>query len=293
VPDLEEYLETRRRLVDAELALVLPRADEEPARLHEAMRYSVLAGGKRLRPIFVLASAETAASAGAATIHTAAAVELVHTYSLIHDDLPAMDDDALRRGKPTCHVKFGEATAILAGDALLTLAFEVLAGRVEDARVAQQLIGELSRAAGAHGMVGGQEMDLAAEGGEVSREAVEAIHRRKTAALIVACVRMGAISAGARESDFVELGRYGELVGLAFQIADDILDATSSAEALGKSPGKDAAQRKATYPAAVGIEAARDRALLLADEAKECLARFGDRAWPLRALADFAVRRES
>ncbi len=286
-------------LVDEALDRALPGEAGPTARLAAAMRHSMFAGGKRLRPALVLESCEVAGGQAADAMPAACAVEMVHTYSLIHDDLPAMDDDDLRRGRPSCHKAFDEATAILAGDALLALAFEVAAA-VEPAGVGREVVRTLARASGPAELVGGQMMDMASDlAGEdvpVMLEHVEAIHDAKTAALIAASCRMGAfvgcggVDAGANVE---RLERYGRLLGRAFQIADDVLDVTSSAEELGKTPGKDAASGKATYPAAVGLDEARKRARELSEEAVAALGAFGPRADHLRAVARFVVERKS
>ncbi len=280
------------RLADAALESWLPPADEAPARLHEAMRYSVFAGGKRLRPALVLAAARAVGGGMDERVGAAmAAVEVLHTYTLVHDDLPAMDDDDLRRGRPTCHKAFDEATAILAGDALQTLAFEAAAV------VGAEGVSVLARAAGSRGVVGGQQDDLDAEGQPIddtpaTRARLERIHRGKTAALIRASCELGALAAGASASARATLRLYGEAIGLAFQVADDVLDATASSATLGKTAGKDAAQGKLTYVAVHGLEAARREAERLEREAIAALVPLGARAEPLRALGRFVVRRD-
>jgi geranylgeranyl pyrophosphate synthase len=280
------------RLSDAALERWLPPAGEAPARLHQAMRYSVFAGGKRLRPALVLAAARAVGGALDDRIDAAmAAVEVLHTYTLVHDDLPAMDDDDLRRGRPTCHKAFDEATAILAGDALQTLAFECAA------HVGAEAVSVLARAAGSRGVVGGQQDDLDAEGQPIdaspaTRARLERIHRGKTAALIRASCELGALAAKAPTAARDALRAYGEAIGLAFQVADDVLDATASAAALGKTPGKDAAQGKLTYVAVHGLAAARHEAERLEREAIAALAPLGAPAQPLRALGRFVVRRD-
>lgn len=284
------------RLADVALERWLPPADEAPTRLHQAMRYSVFAGGKRLRPALVLASAR--AVGGAINHHLAtsidaamAAVEVLHTYTLIHDDLPAMDDDDVRRGRPTCHKAFDEATAILAGDALQTLAFEA------SAAISAEAVTVLARASGSRGVVGGQQDDLDAEGQPIDQSAatrarLERIHRGKTAALIRASCELGAIAVGANAITRTALRTYGEAIGLAFQVADDVLDATASSSALGKTAGKDAAQGKLTYVAVHGLAAARREAERLEQEALNALAPLGTPANSLRALGRFVVRRD-
>jgi geranylgeranyl pyrophosphate synthase len=284
------------KLGDAALEHWLPPASEVPTRLHEAMRYSVFAGGKRLRPALVLASARATGGtlderADSRISAAMAAVEVLHTYTLVHDDLPAMDDDDLRRGRPTCHKAFDEATAILAGDALQTLAFECAAF------VSAEAVSVLARATGSRGVVGGQQDDLDAEGQPIddspaTRARLERIHRGKTAALIRASCELGALAANAAPAVRTALRTYGEAIGLAFQVADDILDTTASAAALGKTPGKDAAQGKLTYVAVHGLEAARREAERLEAEAIAALAPLGVRAEPLRALGRFVVRRD-
>ena len=257
------------------------------------MRHSVFAGGKRIRPVLAIAAAEACGRPdGAETV--ACALECVHTYSLIHDDLPALDDDDLRRGKPSCHRAFGEATAILAGDALLTLAFRILATQDLPSGTVAAMVAELSAAAGTvDGMIGGQVADLEAAGSIPSPSSLEYIHRAKTAALIRASVRLGGLYAEAGSTSLSALGRYGSRIGLAFQIVDDILDETSSSEALGKTAGKDRAQDKATYPAVYGIEESRCRARECLADALGALAGFGEDARGLRAIAELIVSRTS
>ncbi len=288
---LDEQLRERRRLVDSALERWLPTEDERPPELHAAMRYAVLGEGKRLRPVLVLAAAEACGGEADQALRAAAAVEFVHSYSLVHDDLPAIDDDDLRRGRPTCHKVFGEAMAVLAGDALLTLAFEVLTKQVEDERLAAVLVFELARAAGHAGMVGGQVVDILSEGEEPSSELLDYIHRHKTGALIRASVRMGSLCAGACEERLRALTAYGERVGLAFQIADDCLDVTSSAKELGKATQKDLERGKLTYPGLVGLEEARAVARRLVEEAVVWLQDFGAEARLLEQLARFIIRR--
>jgi geranylgeranyl diphosphate synthase type II len=260
------------------------------------MRYSVFAGGKRLRPVLVAAGAEAVGGTLEAVMPAACAVEMIHTYSLIHDDLPAMDNDDFRRGVPTSHKVFGEAIAILAGDALLTLAFRLLANSSpaggEAGRLRDMLI-EVADAAGSAGMVGGQVADIECEGKVAGAAIVDYIHTHKTAALIRASIRSGAILAGASAAELKALGVVGDSLGLAFQIMDDILDITATSEELGKTAGKDQAQQKATYPAVHGIEASRRRAQALVADAHAALAPFGERALPLRALGTFIIERKA
>jgi geranylgeranyl diphosphate synthase type II len=291
---LPEFFEEDRIAVDAQLDRLMPAETVQPHSIHEAMRYSVFAGGKRIRPILCLEAARIFEANVTAAFHPACAIEFIHTYSLIHDDLPALDNDDLRRGKPTCHKKFGEAAAILAGDALLTLAFETLAQApvTSDRQVA--MAGEIAGAAGTvNGMVGGQVADLEAEGKQVGAEMLEYIHRSKTAALIRASVTSGALCAGASTDNVNRLRRFGEAIGWAFQVVDDILDVEESSAALGKTAGKDIAQQKATYPAVFGLERSHQFAKELADKALAELQPFGGRAERLRAIAEFLVVRRA
>ena len=294
--DLTAYMADRAQAVDRALDRFLPRESAPPASLHKAMRYSVFAGGKRLRPVLVAAGAEAVGGTLEAVMPAACAVEMIHTYSLIHDDLPAMDNDDFRRGVPTSHKVFGEAIAILAGDALLTLAFRLLANSSpaggEAGRLRDMLI-EVADAAGSAGMVGGQVADIECEGKVAGAAIVDYIHTHKTAALIRASIRSGAILAGASAAELKALGVVGDSLGLAFQIMDDILDITATSEELGKTAGKDQAQQKATYPAVHGIEASRRRAQALVADAHAALAPFGERAMPLRALGTFIIERKA
>jgi len=294
--DLTAYMADRAQAVDRALDRFLPRESAPPASLHKAMRYSVFAGGKRLRPVLVAAGAETVGGTLEPVMPAACAVEMIHTYSLIHDDLPAMDNDDFRRGVPTSHKVFGEAIAILAGDALLTLAFRLLANSSpaggEAGRLRDMLI-EVADAAGSSGMVGGQVADIECEGKVAGAAIVDYIHTHKTAALIRASIRSGAILAGASAAELKALGVVGDSLGLAFQIMDDILDITATSEELGKTAGKDQAQQKATYPAVHGIEASRRRAQALVADAHAALAPFGERALPLRALGTFIIERKA
>jgi len=282
---------------DAVLARVLPRESQPPVELHRAMRYAVLGGGKRLRPLLVYAAGQ---ALGASLDHldaAAAAVEIIHAYSLVHDDLPAMDDDNLRRGRPTCHIVFGEAMAILAGDALQALAFEVLAhddALAVDAETRVEMLRVLAAACGSHGMAGGQAFDLAAVGKILTAAELERMHVHKTGALIRASVRLGALTAGRRDAATLDaLERYGHAVGLAFQIRDDLLDVEAGTEQLGKTAGKDAAAAKPTYPGILGIEASRAELAALTDTALAAVAVLDVRATPLRDLARFVADRSS
>lgn len=290
--DLARYMQEKRVRVDAALDRHLPAETEPPALLHQAMRYSVFSGGKRLRPILCLASAEALGKSDEPAMLPAIALECLHTYTLIHDDLPALDNDDLRRGRPTVHRAFGEATAILAGDALLTFAFELLAGASPPPPYsAAQLVRELAEAAGSRGLVGGQFDDLAAEGQPPEAERVASIHLRKTARLFEAACRLGGLSAGAAPEILDVLGQYGRSLGAAFQIADDVLNATSTPEELGKAAGSDAARRKMTYVSVFGVEGARREAERCAAEAVAALEKLACPSAPLAALARFAVAR--
>ncbi len=292
---IQRYLQEQRAQVDEDLEQLLPDADDYPAAIHQAMRYSVFAGGKRLRPILSLEAGRLFGGDEKALRRLACALELIHTYSLIHDDLPALDNDDLRRGKPTCHRAFGEATAILAGDALLTLAFETLAGDGPPGEETKlRVIRELSHAIGTHGgMVGGQVVDLETTGQKTGAATLEYIHSAKTGAFIRAAVRSGAVYAHAPEADLGRVTAYGEKIGLAFQIVDDLLDVLGSSELLGKTAGKDGQQRKVTYPALHGIEESRRIASRLVQEACEALGPFGSRAEKLKAIAHFLIVRTS
>jgi geranylgeranyl diphosphate synthase type II len=291
---LHPFFEEDRQLVDAALNRFLPSEITQPASIHQAMRYSVFAGGKRIRPILCLETARIFAADVAPALYPACAIECIHTYSLIHDDLPALDNDDLRRGKPTCHKKFGEAMAILAGDALLTLAFELVAASpVEPARRVA-MTSEIATSAGTvNGMVGGQVADLEAEGQRIAPEMLEYIHRSKTAALIRAAVATGALCSGAADADVQRLRRFGECIGWLFQITDDILDVEESSAALGKTAGKDLAQKKATYPAIHGLDRSRQIAGDLAKTAIEQLAPYSERAGRLRGITEYLLARRS
>jgi geranylgeranyl diphosphate synthase type II len=294
--DLQAYLKERRTLVDAALERFLPSEDTPPPAVHRAMRYSVLAGGKRLRPILVIAGAEAVGGPPPTVLPTACALELIHTYSLIHDDLPAMDDDDYRRGRLTSHKVFGEAVAILAGDALLTLAFRLVADNmalVKNPLVLRDVVAELADAAGTCGMVGGQVVDIESEGKAITAETLEYIHLHKTAALIRASLRVGALLAGGDAKSVAAISEAGSDLGLAFQIVDDILDVEGSLEELGKTAGSDERKQKATYPALHGLEASRRQAKMLIERTKQRLSVFGERALPLQALADYVFERKN
>jgi geranylgeranyl diphosphate synthase type II len=292
---LAEYMAAQQKAVDAALDCWVPPKDENPATIHSAMRYSLFAGGKRIRPLLAIAAAQAVSDAPIGIESCACALEMIHTYSLIHDDLPALDNDDFRRGRPTCHKVYGDAMAILAGDALLTLAFEVLAKmEYADASKRIELVRELATASGTvGGMIGGQVNDIEGEGKHPTPHLLESIHRAKTGALLRASVRMGAIYAGAAADQLEALTSFGVHIGLAFQIVDDILDVEQSSEALGKTAGKDAAQKKITFPAVYGIERSREMAEEERIAAHLALQLFDDRAQRLRELADLVVRRQA
>jgi geranylgeranyl diphosphate synthase, type II len=291
--DLKRYLVARQKEVDRALDRFLPKAGVSPATIHKAMRYSLFAGGKRLRPILCLAAAEACGANASAALPHACAMECIHTYSLIHDDLPSMDNDDLRRGRPTCHKVFGDAIAILAGDALLTIAFEIATRSKPVSRYdAREVFREISEAAGSRKLIAGQVADLEAEGRRLTRAEVRSIHENKTAALLTASIRLGAMSANANAKQLAAVTKFGRALGLAFQVIDDILDVTQTSEKLGKSAGKDLAAQKATYPAVIGLEKSRAEARRLTTQAHRALEPLGERARVLRALADYLLARE-
>jgi geranylgeranyl diphosphate synthase type II len=293
--NVAKYLEERRRLVDRALKQQLSAGGAFPRTIDKAMRYSLFSGGKRIRPILALASGEAVGGAIQRVMPFACALEMIHSYSLIHDDLPAMDDDDLRRGKPTNHVVFGEGMAILAGDGLLTEAFRVMSEGAllpgQDRVATLRAIREIAAGAGAAGMVGGQVADLESERKKPTRALVEYIHTRKTGALIRAAVRAGALVGKATERQFARLDHYGAAIGLAFQVADDILDVEGGTEKTGKRAGRDAELQKVTYPAAVGMANAKRKAQELLDESLAALSTLGPSAEPLRRIATFIVER--
>lgn len=293
--NLDEYLQAQTARVDAALERWVPPESEPPENIHRAMRYSLFAGGKRIRPILCISAAHAVADEVPAVEDAACTLELIHTYSLIHDDLPALDNDDLRRGLPTCHKVFGEAMAILAGDALLTLAFRVLScAQPLPPSTRVELVRELATASGTvRGMIGGQVHDIEGENQPPTPTLLEAIHRAKTGALLTASLRMGALCAGATGEEFQALSRFGEHVGLAFQIVDDILDVEMPSEALGKTAGKDEQQGKITFPAVYGLEASREMAERERTAAHNAVDAFGDRAHWLRAIADRIVDRRA
>ncbi|MBN9463923.1 MAG: polyprenyl synthetase family protein [Burkholderiales bacterium] len=297
----EHWLAAHAQRAERALDGALPAAVTHPARLHDAMRYAVLGGGKRVRPLLAYAAGEAVGASGAALDRVGCAVELIHAYSLVHDDMPCMDDDVLRRGRPTVHVVYGEALAMLVGDALQALAFETLAGTVAhgvEATAALAMVGELARAAGSTGMAGGQAIDLAAVGAELDAGALEDMHRRKTGALLQAAVRLGGLCApvattragGGRQA---ALERYGEAIGLAFQVVDDILDVEGDSATLGKTAGKDAECNKPTYVSMLGMGAARALAARLREQAHAAIVPLGAQGRRLAELADLIVMRSA
>ncbi len=287
--DLTSYLKLQQVRIEEALDSSLPIS--KPQKIYEAMRYSLLAGGKRLRPTLCIATCELTGGTLEMAMPTACALEMIHTMSLIHDDLPAMDNDDLRRGMPTSHVKFGEATAILAGDALLTKAFEMFTYGPATDKAKVLAIAELAKAAGAEGMVGGQAADMIAEGKKADKNTLDYIHKHKTGALIAASITCAAILCGANSKKTALFKKFGEKIGLAFQIADDILDIIADPKKLGKTKGKDQAKGKLTYPAVYGLEKSREEAKKLILEAKYILGKIGCRADDLSALADYFIER--
>jgi len=294
---LDDYLKARKKIVDEALDRYLPGEDTFPPAIFKSVRYSVFAGGKRIRPILCMASAEVVGGNIETVLPVACALELIHTYSLIHDDLPVMDDDDYRRGKLTNHKVFGEDIAILAGDALLTEAFRLMSKREFSDEIPPDrllaVIGDISEAAGFFGMVGGQVVDVQSEGKEVGEETLDYIHTHKTAAMIVTSIRAGAVLSGAGEKEIGALSDYGRNIGLAFQIADDILDVEGEQEILGKDIGSDLSRGKVTFPALFGLEASRKKARDLVDNALADIAQFDSRAEPLRMIATYIIERSS
>ena len=292
--NLKTYLRTRQGEIDRALNRYLPKANTKPATLHKAMRYSLFAGGKRLRPILCLAAAEACRGNIGNALPLACALECIHTYSLVHDDLPSMDNDDFRRGRLTCHKVFGEAIAVLAGDALLTIAFEIVSKAKPAPRYDMStLLSETAVAAGSQKLIAGQVADLEAEGKNVKRDQLQFIHENKTAAILKSSVRLGAMSANAEAKKLSAITRFGQRLGLAFQIIDDILDVTQTSEILGKSAGKDVAAKKATYPAVIGLDKSRAEARRLTRQAHDTLSVFAGRdAEPLHALANYLLERE-
>jgi geranylgeranyl diphosphate synthase, type II len=292
--NLKNYLVTRQKLIDRALDRYLPKANKKPATLHRAMRYSLFAGGKRLRPILCLAAAEACRGKIDDALPLACAIECIHTYSLVHDDLPSMDNDDFRRGRPTCHKVFGEGIAVLAGDALLTVAFEIISRAKPMPRYDMStLLREVAVAAGSQKLIAGQVADLEAEGKEIKRRALQFIHENKTAAILRSSIRLGAMSANADARQLAATTHFGQRLGLAFQVIDDILDVTQTSEILGKSAGKDVAAKKATYPAVIGLQESRAEARRLTREAHKALSAFSARdAEALHALANYLLERE-
>lgn len=292
----DQYLKARKEIIETALEGYLSKEDPVTPVIFEAVRYSIFAGGKRLRPILCMEAAEVAGGDASSVLPVACALEMVHTYSLIHDDLPAMDDDDYRRGRPTSHRVFGEAIAILAGDALLTEAFHLLSGRAVTTSVppekALDIIHEIAAAVGYYGMIGGQVLDLTSEGMTVDMERLQDIHIRKTEALITVSLRAGALAAGASAGLLDVLTGYGRKIGLAFQIADDILDVEGDQEVLGKGTGADGAHGKVTFPSLIGVESSRERARQLVEEALASIADLNERAEPLRMIARYIIERK-
>jgi geranylgeranyl diphosphate synthase type II len=290
---LKAYLADRAALVDAAMDAYLPEAKERPSTIHEAMRYAIFAGGKRLRPVLCLAAAEACGGETADALAPACAVELMHTYSLVHDDLPAMDDDDLRRGRPTCHKVYGEGMAVLCGDALLTESFLVLSQAPVTKRYGtRDYITELAETGGSRKLIGGQVMDLEGEGKNLTKKELVRIHESKTAALLTASLRLGAMTANATPAKLEALTSFGYNLGLAFQVIDDILDVTQSTEVLGKTAGKDQAVEKATYPAIIGLAASRKEAAKLTKAAMDSLKPIGKKANRLEEIAAYLLKRE-
>src|ERR1700757_729991 len=292
--NLKNYLVSRQKLIDRALDRYLPKASTKPATLHEAMRYRLFAGGKRLRPILCLAAAEACRGTVDDALPLACALECIHTYSLVHDDLPSMDNDDFRRGRPTCHKVFGEGIAVLAGDALLTIAFEMVSHAKPRRRYDMStLLREVAVAAGSQKLIAGQVADLEAEGKDVKRRELQFIHENKTAAILRSSVRLGAMSANAEARKLAAITQFGQRLGLAFQVIDDILDVTQTSEILGKSAGKDVAAKKATYPAVIGLEKSRAEARRLTRQAHNALSIFSSSdAEPLHVLANYLLERE-
>jgi geranylgeranyl diphosphate synthase, type II len=292
--NLKGYLRSRQKEIDRALDRYLPKATVKPATLHKAMRYSLFAGGKRLRPILCLAAAEACHGKIENALPLACALECIHTYSLVHDDLPSMDNDDFRRGRPTCHKVFGDGIAVLAGDGLLTIAFEIVSkAKPMPCYDMSILLGEVAVAAGSQRLIAGQVADLEAEGEKVNRGQLRYIHENKTAAILTTSVRLGAMSANAELKKLRAITNFGRGLGLAFQVIDDILDVTQTSEMLGKSAGKDIAAQKATYPAVIGLEKSRAEARRLTREAHDALSIFGSReAEPLHCLANYLLERD-
>ena len=293
MPDLKAYLSSRQHLVDQSLRKLLPRESASPKTIHEAMRYSVFAGGKRLRPILTLAAAEACGGETEDALAPACAVEIIHTYSLVHDDLPCMDDDDLRRGRPTSHKVYGEGMAVLTGDALLTEAFQIIAQTPVAPRYGvREYVSELAGASGSKQLIGGQVLDLEGEGRKLTKRELVRIHENKTAALLTCSLRLGGMTANATPKRLEALTTFGYNLGLAFQVIDDILDVTQSTEKLGKTAGKDEAADKATYPALLGLEKSRAEARRLTEKALAALKPFRSHGTRLEEIARYLLERE-
>ena len=291
--NLKTYLISRQKMIDRALDRYLPKENTRPATIHKAMRYSLFAGGKRLRPILCLAAAESCGGKIERALPLACAMECIHTYSLVHDDLPSMDNDDFRRGRATCHKVFGDGIAVLAGDALLTIAFEIVSSARPTRRYDMAtLLREVAVAAGSQKLIAGQVADLEAEGKRTTRSELRYIHENKTSAMLATSVRLGAMSANADPKQLSAITRFGRALGLAFQVIDDILDVTQTTEKLGKSAGKDIAARKATYPAVIGLEKSRVEAKRLTRNAHHALSVFGAKGETLHALANYLLERE-
>ena len=291
--DLEAYLKNQQSLIDDSLNAFLPRANERPRTIHQAMRYSVFAGGKRLRPILTLAAAEACCGEAENALRPACAVEIMHTYSLVHDDLPSMDDDDLRRGRPTSHKVYGEGMAVLTGDALLTEAFTVLAETPPTKRYSlKDLLLEFSICGGSKKLIGGQVLDLEGESKDLNKAQLIRIHENKTAALLTTSLRLGAMTANATPKQLEALTDFGYNLGLAFQVIDDILDVTQSTEQLGKTAGKDEALNKATYPSILGLDKSKKEAARLTKKALATLSVFGKKVTRLEAIAHYLLDRD-
>ena len=291
--DLQSYLTARQKKIDRALDRYLPKESVKPITIHKAMRYSLFAGGKRLRPILCLAAAEACDGKIDHALPLACAMECIHTYSLVHDDLPSMDNDDFRRGRLTCHKVFGDGIAVLAGDALLTIAFEIVSCAKPTSRYNMStLLREVAVAAGSERLIAGQVADLEAEGKQSGRAELRYIHENKTAAILTTSVRLGAMSANANPKQLAAITKFGRALGLAFQVIDDILDVTQTSEKLGKSAGKDIAAKKATYPAVIGLNESRVEAKRLTKQAHNSLSIFGEKADALHALANYLLERE-
>jgi geranylgeranyl diphosphate synthase type II len=294
--EISLYLKQKKKLIDKRLNELLPADNEYPPVIHQAMRYSIFAGGKRIRPILMLAACQAVNGEEALVLDSACAMELIHTYSLIHDDLPAMDNDDFRRGKPTSHKKFGEAIAILAGDALLTMGFQVLSQALlenSNNNEGLKIIHEVSQAVGSTGLIGGQVMDLESEGKQIDLETISYIHKSKTASLIIICVKIGGLLGNAHEDNLAMLIKYGKQIGLAFQIVDDILDIEGSSDKLGKTVGKDNKSSKATFPGVIGLKESKQKSYELIQSAIKIIEPLGNSALPLIEIARFILRRQS